>query len=103
MPMKKLMRKKFFGLTLGTLLFALCASAEAQQPTGKVPRIGYVSGSSGDASNRGPSVEAFRQGLRDLGYVEGKTSSSSIATSEESGTVTQPLWPNSCNSKSISL
>jgi putative tryptophan/tyrosine transport system substrate-binding protein len=65
------MRKKSIGFTLSALLFALCLSAEAQQPT-KIPRIGYLSGSSGDASNRGPSVEAFRQGLRDLGYVEGK-------------------------------
>ena len=44
--------------------------AEAQQP-GKVPRIGIVSGS-GDPSDPGPLVEAFRQGLRDLGYIEGK-------------------------------
>src|SRR5688572_11207088 len=44
--------------------------AEAQQPA-KIPRIGYVSGT-GDAFNQGPYVEALRQGLRDLGYVEGK-------------------------------
>jgi len=44
--------------------------ADAQQPK-KNPRVGYVSGS-GDASNPGPLVEAFRQGLRDLGYLEGK-------------------------------
>ena len=46
------------------------AVAEAQQQQ-KVPRIGYVTGS-GDANNPGPYVEAFRQGLRDLGYIEGK-------------------------------
>jgi putative ABC transport system substrate-binding protein len=44
--------------------------ADAQQPT-RIPRIGYVSGT-GDATNQGPYVEALRQGLRDLGYVEGK-------------------------------
>jgi putative ABC transport system substrate-binding protein len=44
--------------------------AGAQQPP-KIPRIGYVSGT-GDASNQGPYLEALRQGLRDLGYVEGK-------------------------------
>jgi putative ABC transport system substrate-binding protein len=38
--------------------------AEAQQPN-KIPRIGYVSGT-------GAYVAAFRQGLRDLGYIEGK-------------------------------
>ena len=43
--------------------------ADAQAP--KLPRIGYVSGS-GSASNQGPFVEAMRQGLRDLGYIEGK-------------------------------
>ena len=51
------------------MLFALCVSAQAQQPT-KVPRIGYCR--TGDPNNPGPLVEAFRQGLRDLGYVEGK-------------------------------
>lgn len=44
--------------------------AEAQQ-SGRVPRIGYVSGT-GDAVNQGPYVEALRQGLRDLGYIEGR-------------------------------
>jgi putative ABC transport system substrate-binding protein len=42
---------------------------EAQQPK-KVPRIGYLSASS--AAEVSPRAEAFRQGLRDLGYVEGK-------------------------------
>jgi putative tryptophan/tyrosine transport system substrate-binding protein len=63
-------RKKIFCLALGALLLALGLSAEAQQPK-KVPRIGYVS-ASGDANNPGPLVEAFRQGLRDLGYIDGK-------------------------------
>jgi putative tryptophan/tyrosine transport system substrate-binding protein len=43
----------------------------AAQPQTKIPRIGYVSGA-GDSSNPGPYVEALRQGLRDLGYSEGK-------------------------------
>ena len=51
------------------LLLAPCFPTEAQQP-GKVPRIGFVFG--GDPSNTGPSVEAFRQGMHELGYVEGK-------------------------------
>ena len=51
------------------MLVALCVYAEAQQPT-KIPRIGYVSGTSAD--NPGPGLTAFRQGLRDIGYVEGK-------------------------------
>jgi len=43
--------------------------ATAQQPT-KVPRIGYLTGSSPSANSA--RTEAFRQGLRELGYVEGK-------------------------------
>jgi putative ABC transport system substrate-binding protein len=53
------------GLTLGTLSAPL--AVEAQQ-AGKVYRIGYLSGASGI----GPREEAFRQGLRDLTYLEGQ-------------------------------
>jgi len=56
------------GLILTSVLFALCFSTEAQQP--KVPRIGYLGGSA--TANPG-RLEAFRQGLRELGYVEGKS------------------------------
>jgi putative ABC transport system substrate-binding protein len=52
------------------LFLAYLHLAEAQQPV-KVPRIGYVSGS-GDPSKPSGNVEVFRQGLRDLGYVDGK-------------------------------
>jgi putative tryptophan/tyrosine transport system substrate-binding protein len=64
------MNKNLLGFALSALLFALCVPAHAQQPT-RIPRIGYVSGG-GSPSNPGPYVEALRQGLRDLGYVEGK-------------------------------
>ena len=60
------MRRNVYSLTLCAMLFALCSFASAQQPT-KIPRIGYVIG-----SGPGPLVEAFRQGLRDFGYIEGK-------------------------------
>jgi putative ABC transport system substrate-binding protein len=52
-------------LALGVLLFVLCSSAEAQQQA-KIPRLGYLTG--GDSSPN----EAFVQGLRDIGYFEGK-------------------------------
>lgn len=56
-------------LTLGTMLFALCSSAEAQQPK-RVPRVGLlVSASTAVAASW---IEAFRQSLRELGYTEGK-------------------------------
>ena len=45
-------------------------SAHAQQPK-KIPRVGYIS-VSGSTNNPGPLVDAFRKGLRDLGYTEGK-------------------------------
>ena len=64
------MKTKTTVLTLGAMLFALCVPAQAQQPA-KIPRIGVVS-ADGDRLTPGPQVEAFRQGLRDLGYVEGK-------------------------------
>ena len=53
----KSMNKQTVVLTTCALLFALSFSAEAQQP-GKVPRIGYVSGS-GDPINPGPEIGAF--------------------------------------------
>jgi len=64
------MRKTILHVALGTMVLAFCSSAEAQQ-SGKIPRIGYVR-VVGVPSTPGPNVEAFRQGLKDLGYVEGK-------------------------------
>lgn len=57
-------------LLLASFALASVQLAEAQQTT-KPPRIGYLS-ATGDASNQGPYVEALRQGLKELGYLEGK-------------------------------
>jgi putative tryptophan/tyrosine transport system substrate-binding protein len=62
------MSQKIFGFTLSAVLFALCFSAEAQQP-GKVPRIGVLLAGSGGGPGE---LKAFRQGLQDLGYIEDK-------------------------------
>jgi len=51
-------------------MFLSFGSAEAQQPT-KIPRIGYLAGF-GNAKAPGSPIEAFRRGLRELGYMEGK-------------------------------
>ena len=62
------MKKKFLCIVLVVLLCALCASAEAQSE--KIPRIGYLT-SFGAPTER--QFDAFRQGLKEFGYVEGKT------------------------------
>ena len=56
-------------LALSALVFAVSFSAEAQQPT-KIPRIGWITAGSLSASQG--RVLAFREGLRQFGYVEGK-------------------------------
>lgn len=58
--------KRRFATVLVCLLVAAPLAGEAQQ-TGKTWRIGYLAG-----SPRGPQIDAFVEGLRDLGYVEGK-------------------------------
>ena len=63
------MKIKITLVTLCAIIFSFCSPAVAQQPT-KVPRIGYLTGASLSANSA--RHEAFRQGLRQLGYVEGK-------------------------------
>jgi len=63
------MRKKFFGLALCAMLLALCGSVEAQQPT-KIFRIGLLDPST--LSGSAVLVDAFRQELSKLGWIEGK-------------------------------
>jgi ABC-type uncharacterized transport system substrate-binding protein len=63
------MKRKITILTFCAMLFALCLPAAAQQPT-KVPRIGFLGATY--PSTNAARIEAFRQGLRELGYVEGK-------------------------------
>ncbi len=59
-----------FSLTVIIATLIGCVGmAHTQQPT-KVPRIGFLFGSPLSANSA--RVEAFRQGLRELGYVEGK-------------------------------
>jgi putative ABC transport system substrate-binding protein len=56
-------------LLLALAVLATPLAPQAQQPT-KVPRIGLLGG--GSASANAVRIDAFRQGLRELGYVEGK-------------------------------
>jgi len=62
----KIQNRKWVGLFAIVVTLAWCgARTDAQQPT-KIPRIGFL------AANRTNRIEAFRQGLRELGYIEGK-------------------------------
>jgi putative tryptophan/tyrosine transport system substrate-binding protein len=61
--------KTVVALLVGLALAFSVHLAEAQQPT-KVPRIGYLGAAPPSANSE--RIEAFRQGLRELGYVEGK-------------------------------
>jgi ABC-type uncharacterized transport system substrate-binding protein len=54
------------------MLLVICASAEAQQ-TGTIPRIGFLQRRVAPTpANPDPLADAFLQGLRDLGYLDGK-------------------------------
>ena len=63
------MRRRAFITLLASTLSAWPLVARAQQ-AGKVARIGFLGTAS--ASGYANEVEAFRQGLRELGYIEGK-------------------------------
>jgi ABC-type uncharacterized transport system substrate-binding protein len=68
------MKKAALSILIAVILLAITIMAEAQQPA-KIPRIGYLSRDLHPADSRAPSprnFDAFRQGLRELGYMEGK-------------------------------
>ena len=64
---RSIQNRKWLGLPV--LFFCWAGMAQAQQPT-KVPQVGYLAPAS--LSALAARAEAFRQGLRELGYVEGK-------------------------------
>jgi putative tryptophan/tyrosine transport system substrate-binding protein len=69
-PKSKIENQKWAGLFAIVVALTACwAGAEAQQPA-KVHRVGYLSAIPLSAMSE--RLEAFRQGLRELGYVEGK-------------------------------
>jgi ABC-type sugar transport system substrate-binding protein len=68
------MKRKITVLTLCALLFALGGSVNAQQ-AGKILRIGFLDPST--ASGIAVLLNAFRQELSKLGWIEGKTSPAS--------------------------
>ena len=62
------MKDKILLLVVASFILASFRLAEAQQTTKTIPRIGFISSSTGDSS----MFDAFQQRLRDLGYVEGQ-------------------------------
>jgi putative tryptophan/tyrosine transport system substrate-binding protein len=66
----KIENLKWLGLPVLAFVLAMCGAVAFAQQTKKVPRIGYLSPLSASSSTAG--LEAFRQGLRESGYVEGK-------------------------------
>src|SRR5215470_19918454 len=67
--LRRVMKKEIFTSALCAMLFALSMSAETQQ-AGKVFRIGYLDNST--ASGSAVLVDALRQELSKLGWVDGK-------------------------------
>src|SRR5215471_6150164 len=67
---RKPVHKEMVCVVFGVLLLALSFPAEAQQSAKKVPRIGFLIPSV--PANYATRIETFREGLRELGYVEGK-------------------------------
>jgi putative tryptophan/tyrosine transport system substrate-binding protein len=63
------MKQRIFGFAFTALLLTLSLPVQAQQPK-NVPRIGVLVG--GSASSDSARIDALRQGLHELGYVEGK-------------------------------
>ena len=74
---------------LCVMFFALCLPLEAQQPDKKLHRIGMLLGGS-------PYVEAFREGLSELGYVEGKNVIMSIDIQRENTISTMSFLQSLC-------
>ena len=64
------MNKKLLVWLLTAVSLTTTSLARAQEAA-RIPRIGYVS-ETADASVQSANLDAFRQGLRELGYIEGK-------------------------------
>src|SRR4029450_4442951 len=63
-------RAAVLSILVAVVLLAVAVIAEAQQPVGKIVRIGYLGNDRSPASM--PREKAFLQGLRDYGWIEGQ-------------------------------
>ena len=69
-PRTKIKNPKWIRVVTLIIAFVICGVAVEAQPPAKIPRIGYLIATA--PSSYAARTEAFRQGLRELGYVEGK-------------------------------
>lgn len=67
----RIVKRRIFDVALCAMFLALSLPASAQQQLAKIPRIGVVAASRPNPTPS-PTIDGFRRGLRDLGYVEGK-------------------------------
>ena len=67
------------GITVGLLAGPLAVEAQPAKP---VPRIGFLS--TDPISARAQALEAFREGLRELGYIEGRNIAIEVRSAEGS-------------------
>ena len=76
----KIENLKLLGLSvIAFVLMVAGAAAQAQQPT-KIPQIGFLSTAA--LSSLSPRLDAFHQGLRELGYIENKNISIEYRSAE---------------------
>jgi putative tryptophan/tyrosine transport system substrate-binding protein len=73
------MYKTIVAIVLAAATLACVQSAEAQKPA-RIPRVGYLISAAGISAQ----YDAFRQGLRDLGYAEGKNIAIEFRSGESS-------------------
>lgn len=65
------MRKIAKAVLIGAVfVFAMVTWADAQSQTSKIPRVGILQSTSADDAKR--NIDAFREGMRELGWIEGK-------------------------------
>ena len=75
------MKNKILFFLVASIILASFCVAEAQQNPKSIPRIGFVS-SSGAPGTPSPLLDAFRLGLRDFGYIDGRNVSIELRYSE---------------------
>jgi len=69
-PSRRIKNLKWLGIVAIGIAYVMCGAVVEAQQAKKIQRIGYLTSATPDGQSA--RIEAFRQGLRELGYVEGK-------------------------------